>query len=197
LLTKSTYNRIAAKWTREHNTPGFWEKEFEVFKRLLPGGKVLDVGCGPGKHSVFLQQAGYDYVGVDYSEGLLEIARSEFPNAKFIEGDILHLPFRKDQFDGFWAAASLLHIPKGDIGSALNEIKRVVKEDSIGFIALKKGDGERVVVDEEDSGDQRFFSFWQKEEFQKTLEENDFEVLEFSEHPTNRKTTWLVFFVKV
>jgi len=94
------------------------------------------------------------------------------------------------------AAASLLHIPKEKIRKALGEIKRVIKDGGIGFIALKKGEGEKVVVDEDDEQDKRFFAYWQKEEFKETLKNSGFEVLDFLERPVSAKTTWLVFFVK-
>ena len=197
LVTKNTYNRIAEKWTREHNTPDYWKEELGVFSRLLPKGKILDVGCGPGRHYELFQQGGYDYMGVDYSKGLLAIARAEFPKAKFIEGNILDLPFQENEFDGFWAAASLLHIPKEKIPKALENIQKVVKPGGIGFVSLKKGEGEKVVVDEDDAEDQRFFAYWQKEEFQNVLGKSGFQVVNFFEHHASEKTTWLAFFVRV
>lgn len=194
-LTKETYNKIAEAWAQDHSNLDFWKEEFEAFKKLLPIGKILDVGCGPGHHTQFLQEV-YDYTGVDYSEQFIELAKQKFPDTTFILGNMLDLPFKENEFDGFWAAASLLHIPKENSGTALGEIGRVVKENGIGFIALKKGEGQKIVVDEDDPNDKRFFAYWQKNEFQQVLEENGFELLKFSEHPTEGKTTWLVFFIK-
>jgi len=48
-VTQKTYNRIAEKWAAEHSETDYWQKEFKVFTELLPQGKVLDVGCGPGR----------------------------------------------------------------------------------------------------------------------------------------------------
>lgn len=197
LITKETYNRIAEKWAREHNKLDFWRKEFEVFRQLIPSGKIIDIGCGPGHHSGFLRGAGYDYTGVDYSEGLLALGRAKFPDAQFVEGDMLGLPFKENEFDGFWAVASLLHIPKEKVPRALENIQRVVKKGGIGFIALKKGEGERVVTDEDDKEDERFFAYWKREEFQEVLEKSGFELLKFLERPVSEKTIWLSFFVKV
>lgn len=196
-LTKDTYNKIAENWAGKHNTRDFWKKEFEAFARLLPAGRVLDVGCGAGRDYQLFGENGYDYTGVDYSKNLLAVARAEWPDAKFTEADMLDLPFLDHEFDGFWAAASLLHIPKEQIGEALGELKRVVKKGGVGFISLKKGEGERVVIDEDDKGDRRFFAYWQREEFQNVLEKCGFQVLDFLEHPASEKTTWLSFFVRV
>ena len=55
-------------------------REFGLALRVLqqwvpPGGSVLDLGCGPGWSSLFLARAGFDVVGVDISERMIEIAR--------------------------------------------------------------------------------------------------------------------------
>jgi ubiquinone/menaquinone biosynthesis C-methylase UbiE len=69
---------------------------------LEPGDRVLDVGCGPGRHAVALAEAGFAVTGVDVSAGLLEIARSaaQERNVKvsFFRQDARSMPFA-DEFD--------------------------------------------------------------------------------------------------
>lgn len=200
LRTQRTYNNIAQRWAREHNTKEYWREEFEVFSRKVPHGKVLDVGCGPGKDYQLFQERGYDYTGVDFSTGLLAVARSQFPAAEFVEGSMYSLPFSEHEFDGFWAAASLLHIPKQKIPAALQSIKRVIRENGAGAIMLKKGEGEKMVTDDNHSGDpedQRFFAYWQKDEFTDALHSAGFTVADFLEKPVSARTIWLSFFVTV
>ena len=43
--------------------------------RLDPGMRVLDVGCGPGRHSLSLARRGFEVLGVDHSEGFVRLAR--------------------------------------------------------------------------------------------------------------------------
>ena len=47
----------------------------ELFQQRIPSGSILDLGCGPGWTSRFLARAGYDVVGVDIAERMIEIAR--------------------------------------------------------------------------------------------------------------------------
>lgn len=201
LRTKETYNRIAKQWASEHNTLEYWRKEFEAFSRLLPQGTVADVGCGAGRdYQLFREKKNqYDYVGFDYSSGLVEVARSQFPEAHFILGDMYQSSFENATFDGFWAAASLLHIPKERIGAVLVNVRRIIRPGGIGAIMLKKGNGEHMVVDDNrngDTADERFFAYWQKDEFADFLCSSGFEIVDFFEHPVSERTVWLSFFVK-
>lgn len=49
----------------------------EAALSLEPGARILDLGCGNGRHAILLAQKGYRVTGVDYSEEALEMAREE------------------------------------------------------------------------------------------------------------------------
>jgi SAM-dependent methyltransferase len=147
-VTKSTYDALATQWAGEHSTQGFWLDEMRRYHEQLPGGKILEIGAGGARDAKELVKLGYDYVGTDVSTGLLEIARNELPGYPFFEQSVYDLDFDGEQFDGFWASAVLLHIPKSRIDEALSRIKSVVRARAIGFISIKDGTGERRELDE-------------------------------------------------
>lgn len=64
--------------------------------------KILDVGCGPGRHAVELAAAGYNLFGIDISNRLLEIAmqrsRERNVSPRFVLADAREIPF-KNAFD--------------------------------------------------------------------------------------------------
>jgi len=61
---------------------------------LRPGARVLDVGCGPGRHAHALAEAGYRVVGVDISEEFIELAREGAPpSATFVRADARDLAY--------------------------------------------------------------------------------------------------------
>lgn len=66
---------------------------------LRPGMRVLDVGCGPGRHAIALAERGIEVVGVDVAERFIELARSGAPpQATFEVGDARALRY-DSEFD--------------------------------------------------------------------------------------------------
>jgi len=66
---------------------------------LAPGIRVLDVGCGPGRHANEMGRRGYEVHGVDISETFLDVARSDAPEGvTYSREDARDLPFR-EEFD--------------------------------------------------------------------------------------------------
>jgi len=55
--------------------------------------KILDLGCGNRSFTQYLSQQGFEAVGIDPSESGIALAQKNFPEAKFIQGDIYNLPF--------------------------------------------------------------------------------------------------------
>jgi SAM-dependent methyltransferase len=66
---------------------------------LVPGQRVLDVGCGPGRHARALAERGLDVVGVDISQRFIDLARQDAPDGvRFERLDARDLPF-DSEFD--------------------------------------------------------------------------------------------------
>ncbi len=191
---RSTYNTIAADYHKEHITDA-WNNDYIVlFCSLLPAGAhVLDLGCGPGTDTSTLVNAGFKLDGFDLSDELLAIARTKNPSVAFTQGDMRKLPYTPGMFDGVFAKASLLHIPKKELPAVLQEIWRVLKPGGIVQISVKKGEGESELT-EDDYGYSytRFFAYWTSEEMRSALNLAGFSVEHGTETPIpGKKTVWI------
>lgn len=198
-LTKKAYDDMAHQWSGSHPVQGFWKREMQRLQQFLPGGTVLEIGSGGGQDAIELINMGYDYVGTDISPALLKLARKKSPQAEFFEQSVYDLSFPgTEPFDGFWAAAVLLHVPKHRMDEALQSIARVVKKDAIGFITMKDGKGEGLKSHSMSGKEmQRFISYWDATEFGDILRKNNYEVLEFASIPVvDRPSLWHCYFVK-
>ncbi len=198
--TIETYNKIAKEY-QARNIVTIYLKEYEVFKSLLGDKtKVLEIGCGAGRDAEAFTSFGFDYTGIDASEGMLREAKNRVKNANFLIGDFYKLNFSDESFDGFWAAASFLHVPKLEIGKVLSEARRVLKPKGIGFISLKQKTSidEGVIEEEKMGGIARYFSFYEESEFKTILENDGFKVVSVMKEKENdnSRTTWLCFFIQ-
>lgn len=199
-ITAETYDKIAAGYSAGHFAH-FWIEEFDFYKSLIKGKKVIDLGCGAGRDAAIFIENGFDYTGIDASAGMLKVARARAPKGKFQQMDFSATTFSDGVFDGFWAAASFLHIPKKDVSSILQEARRITKNGGVGFISLKEKTGmdEGMIDEDKYGGISRYFSFYARDEFKDILEQNGFSVVKISTHTEDdeRKTNWLGYFVKV
>jgi SAM-dependent methyltransferase len=76
------------------------ETDFLVDALRLPaGGRVLDVPCGHGRHSVVLAERGFRVTGADLSRDALEAAHASSAGVDWVLGDMRQLPWRAE-FDG-------------------------------------------------------------------------------------------------
>ena len=192
---RETYNRIATDYTEDHMEDTWDDDYIQLFSdSLSKGAKVLDLGCGPGTDTVKLSKNGLLLEGFDLSDEFLVIARKLNPGLTFKQGDMRKLPYANGAFDGLFAKASLLHIPKDDIHLVLEEIHRVVKSGGLVHIAIKEGEAE-MVLKEDDYGYEysRFFSFWNIESFLSELKEQGFNIVKNDTYQKNKpgSTVWI------
>lgn len=95
--------------------------------RLFPGAKVLDAGCGPGYVAANAKMLGADAEGIDFSEGMIERAKNQFPGIKFSLADVEDLPMQDGTFDAVVSNIVLFHVT--DPTRAMSEARRVLKPD--------------------------------------------------------------------
>lgn len=112
------------------------------FSARISLGTVLDLGCGAGYDLDAFRSRGHSAFGLDYAEPLAKIARVK-SHCPVLVADMRAVPFQSGVFDGVWASASLLHLPRHDLPVALGEIRRVLKPGGLLFASVKAGRGSR------------------------------------------------------
>lgn len=198
--TIDAYNKIADEF-HSRNSVTLYGREYEIYKELIgKGNKILEIGCGTGRDADQLIKLGFDYTGIDASDGMLKIAQERVREGKFKIGDFYALDFPSETFDGFWATASFLHVPKKDIDVVLSEAHRILKNGGIGFISVKQKTlmDEGIIKETKAGGIERYFAFYEKDEFKNILERDKFNVVNITTVQENDKdqTTWLCYFVR-
>lgn len=196
---EKVYDELAEFWGKDgdlHDWGGADLKKFAQMVKANGGKAVLDLGCGSGVQTKQLLEEGLDALGLDISRNMIEEAKKRAPLGKFMVGDMANLTFETNSFDGVYARASLLHIPKDKTKSVLKNIAKILKTGGIFYLAVKEGEGERE-LEEDRYGRKvnRFFAFFGEEELAKLAEETGFEVISV-EHFKREETSvpWLIIF---
>jgi ubiquinone/menaquinone biosynthesis C-methylase UbiE len=111
----------------DRDRPG-WDEERGELERVvsdLPPARTLDVACGTGFLTRHLRG---EVVGLDQSGAMLERARETVPDATFVEGDALELPFAEGEFDRLFASYFYCHLEEPERLRFLDEARRVAAE---------------------------------------------------------------------
>jgi SAM-dependent methyltransferase len=106
--------------------------------------RMLDLGCGNGRHAVFFARQGISAYGVDWSaqaiEWAREWARAENLDATFEVADITRLPFPDAWFDVVVSHGVLDHMMPDAAAQAAVEVKRVLKPGGLLYVDLRSSD---------------------------------------------------------
>jgi SAM-dependent methyltransferase len=111
------------------------------FLGLLPqGGSILELGCGAGNHAAEMLVRGFALRATDGSPEMAAIAARRLNHPveamRFDELD------EDDAFDGVWASACLLHVPRAELAGVLKRIHRALKMGGAFYASFKAGDGD-------------------------------------------------------
>ena len=109
--TTRAYDRIVDDFVRRNAVvpAEFAEFRASFVATVREGGRVADLGCGPGRDAAHFLTTGFEVVAIDASRQMTLRAHSAgMPVAR---ADIRFVPMRDESLDGIWSAASLLHVP--------------------------------------------------------------------------------------
>jgi SAM-dependent methyltransferase len=162
----------------------------EWLRRLPVDARLLDLGCGGGQDASNLRQRGYRVVGLDRTYALLAAGRRLDSSLPLVMADLRQLPFHAKSFDGLWAAASLMHLPKPVARLVLTDLCSLVRPG--GFLAATVTYGLKSGIVTEGWVPGRYFARWKKAELARAVRRAGWEILELK-IITNRerKGRWL------
>ena len=128
-LGEGLYAPVPAGWSQER-------EELMATLEALPPRRTLDVACGTGFVTSRLRG---EIVGIDHSNEMLSLARRRNPEATFLQGDALSLPFENDRFERVFASHFYGHLEDDERLQFLAEARRVAPELVIVDAALHGG----------------------------------------------------------
>ena len=145
-------------------------------------GVICDVGCGPGQIARYLSNHGAKACGIDLSLEMVGQAKNLNPGIPFQQGNMLALTNIADNsFGGVAAFYSIIHVPRPELKTAFDELKRVLCSDGTLLLAFHIG-SETVHRDEWWDKDVSIdFNFLETEEIKELLRSGGFQLQEVIE----------------
>jgi len=138
----------------------------DFLARIPSGGRILDLGCGPGQFAAPMREAGFEVEATDASPEMVDLARRSYGlNVRVAVFEDLT---EQGRYDGIWANFSLLHAPKAEFPAHLMRIRRALKPGGAFHIGMKLGSGEG----RDRLG--RFFAYYAEDELCSLLEQAGF-----------------------
>lgn len=142
--TQTSYDRLADEYARrmlaELDHKPLDRALLDRFAAQTAGGRVCDLGCGPGQVGRYLHDRGTDAFGIDLSPGMVARARKAHPGMAFEAGDMRALPLANESLAGVAAFYSIIHIPRADVSAVLEEVRRVLQPGGVLLLACHRGD---------------------------------------------------------
>jgi SAM-dependent methyltransferase len=113
--------------------------QIDAFMKKLPiGGTILDLGCGAGRDSRMFLEKGFAVTAVDGSSAMAREAERNLGTPVGVM-EFSAMPWVA-AFDGIWASASLLHVPRPALGTILGLVHRALKPGGLHYASYKAGE---------------------------------------------------------
>jgi len=106
---------------------------FETYRAQIAGRRILDVGCGAGRTTAALLAYSRQYVGLDYSDGMIRQFKRKFPGVAIVQGDMRRMTEVGERaFDFVLCSFNTLdYVSHEDRLATLREIRRVLAEGGL------------------------------------------------------------------
>ena len=129
------------------NAQAYAERETTKHTRLVrflallaPGATILELGCGAGADSAEMLARGFDVCPTDGSPEMTSVASRRL--GRPVETLLFHDLNEVEAYDGVWANACLLHVPRSQLAQALALIWRALKPGGYFYASFKTGAAE-------------------------------------------------------
>ena len=103
----------------------YWRWQLKRSVKPKSGERILDIAAGTGTSSMALKAPGVSVVAADFSKGMLEVGKKQYPELEFVFADAMNLPFAAGEFDVVTMSFGLRNVQ--DRSEALSEFFRVLK----------------------------------------------------------------------
>ncbi|WP_414939065.1 class I SAM-dependent DNA methyltransferase [Amycolatopsis sp. cmx-11-51] len=146
-MTRTAYDTVAADYAellRGHLAGSIWDRAvlgaYTELVQTAGGGRVAEIGCGPGRITEHLHGLGLDIHGVDLSPEMIAVARKSYPHLDFQVGEMPGLSIEDGALAGVVAWYSIIHTPQERLPEIFADFHRILAPGGHLMLAFQVGD---------------------------------------------------------
>lgn len=161
--TLATYNRHPSEFAAYFRGIGprvkYIEQALNFAGKSDGSADVLEIGCGDGRDAVEIVKRTKTYKGIDYSVGLIGLAKETLPDIDFKVCDMRTFTYPEESYDVVFSFASLLHMPKEDVRALIQKIALSLRKGGVFFVSLKYAPEYKKLWKEDAQGMRQFYLY--------------------------------------
>jgi SAM-dependent methyltransferase len=121
--TLAAYDKQAASYARDWLEQDAPSDMYALLKQYFTLGLTADIGCGAGRDTAWLAANGFQTIGVDVSQGLLDEARAAYPGITFQQGSLPVLDsLQLGSYQNVLGETVIMHLEPASIGEAVSSL---------------------------------------------------------------------------
>ncbi|MDR6569092.1 class I SAM-dependent methyltransferase [Chitinophaga ginsengisegetis] len=178
----NVFNKRAVQYQDKFMDVALYHDSFDLFCNSIPKqtAAVLEIACGPGNITRYLLQKrpGFQLLGIDLAPNMLELARSNNPQAEFMlmDGrDILRL---NKLFDGIMCGFCLPYLSREEAVKMIGDAARLLLPGGIFYISTMEDDYARSGFQRSGAGDELYMYYHQADYLVNALNANGFKIMD-------------------
>ena len=174
-LVRHAYNRCARDYAGQRRTTPEAELNL-ITKHLMPGSKVLDVGCGAGIPVVRHLAGTFSLTGIDISSNMIALANKNVPTAKFIIADVMETEFPAGSFDAIVSFYAIFHIPRQEHQDLFHRFAQWLRPGGLLLFTVARYDDGPGYTEDDFFGETMYWSNFGPSTYKKFLTETGFQI---------------------
>jgi SAM-dependent methyltransferase len=121
--TLAAYEKQAASYARDWLEQDAPSDMYALLKQYFTPGLTADIGCGAGRDTAWLLENGFQAIGLDVSQGLLDEARAAYPGITFQQGSLPVLDgLQRGSYQNVLCETVIMHLEPASIGEAVSSL---------------------------------------------------------------------------